>query len=94
MSMWHGLVGTPKHAGGISGTVTIPVGSMVIAITAHSTAGGSVTLLDGTNVPIPAGTWWVEKWMHTLNVSYTGAVTLTFTTTDSYYVEYIKAGNV
>jgi hypothetical protein len=103
--MWRSLVGTLGSSGGTSGTVTVPAGAIITMLHAHASSGGaSVTLptpISGAasqTVPVPSGTWWAPQWLHTLFVSGNNATTsgsqnITFSGTDSYYVEWVKSGN-
>jgi hypothetical protein len=75
-----------------SGTLTVAAGATIVYATAHSSAGGSVTLPSGTVIAIPAGTWWVYSPLHSLwsvgnNALTAGSQNFVFTGTDSYFVE-------
>lgn len=92
--MWQELPGNVKRFAGSSGVLAIPRGAQVISITAHCTSAGSMTIWDGAGstvtVPIPASTWFVydPKHLNTTASSATAAQRqITFTTTDSYFVE-------
>ena len=92
MSMWTGLIGAPVYAAGTSGTVTLPVGASIISIRAHSTAGGTVTIFGGDAIPIVATFDLDLQFNHRLWVLKSGAQTVVFTTTTSYFIEYVKSG--
>jgi hypothetical protein len=89
--MWQDVRSQVKRLAGSSGAVSIPLGSHVLSISAHSTAGGSVAIWDGAGgvatIPIPANTWFVYDPKHLCTTANTGSATITFTTTDSYLVE-------
>jgi len=92
--MWNDLVGSPAYATGAAGTATIPKGALVIGIVAHATSAGSMTLFGGASVPIPAGETLSLRFNHTLwqsrnNAVAAGSQDIVFTSTDSYYVEYV-----
>lgn len=94
-SAWHGLPGTPGYFAGAAGTVTLPAGAILIAITAHATAASSLTIFGGQSIPIPAGMTWVLDLKHANFSAYgTGAqAQLVFTGTDSYFVHWNRMGN-
>lgn len=92
--MWKELPGTVKRFAGSSGTVAIPRGASVIGFTAHCTSAGSITFWDGVGgtvtIPVPANTWFVYDPKHTnaiANSTTAAQKQITFTTTDSYFVE-------
>ena len=96
--MWKEIVGNVKRFAGASGTVTIPAGGHVIAISAHCTSAGTVTIWDGAGstvvIPVPASTWWVydPKHLSTTSQGPNAVATqqqIVFTTTDSYLVEVV-----
>lgn len=97
--MWKELRGSIKRWAGSSGNVDLPAGAAVIYITAHATSAGSVTLWDqvggAVTVPIPANTWFVYDPKHQSSVANTAGSTtstnrITFTSTDSYFVEAVS----
>lgn len=75
--------GSPVYAAGASGTVNVPSGSSTIAITAHSTAGGSVAIGGGASIPIPANGQFFDG-----ATSYPGPLAIVFAGTDQYYVSW------
>ncbi len=83
--------GNFAYAAGASGTVTLPEGAVVVQIYARSTAGGTVAIFGGTAIPIVAATdFYRHPAGHSLMVSKkTPSNTIVFTTTTSYYVEYL-----
>ena len=93
--MWADLKGSIKRVAGASGAVTIPLNAKIISMTVHATTAGSVAMWDqmgGTcTIPIPAATWWIYQPLH-LNTTADAKVTpnhnITFTGTDSYFIEY------
>jgi hypothetical protein len=65
--------------------VNVPAGGQVLGITCHSTAGGSVQVNGGDTVPVPANVG--------LDIAPRGnlvAPTIVFTSTDSYFVEFVR----
>ena len=91
---WHGLVGSPGYVAGTSGTATVPTGSVIIAVTAHASAGGAAfTMLGGASVPVPIGSTISLDFKHALFQSAGGNNTLVFTGTDMYFVHWVKQGN-
>lgn len=92
--MWRELVGTWAYAAGASGTVTIPKGAMIVQIVAIDTAGGgTVVIFGGTAIPITPAVPLVLRFNHDLCNSKNSAQDIVFTGTDSYFIEYVKAGN-
>lgn len=77
--------GTWGYRSGVDGTATVPAGARVIGIAAHSTVGGSFTINGGASVPVPANTGVEIQPLGNL----TGA-TIVFTSTDTYFVEYLS----
>jgi hypothetical protein len=92
MSMWQGIKGSTQWAVGTSGTVTLVAGSRVLQVHAHATAAGSVNVLGRGAMPLPASSQWFRyQANHELNIAGAGgaALTIVFTSTDAYMVEYI-----
>jgi hypothetical protein len=94
--MWHELYGPYAYLAGASGTVTVPSSAIVTKIIVHSSAGGSMTIFGGASITLPAATAagppWVFDFMHD-NVRPHGSgasAQIVFTTTESYYIEYIS----
>lgn len=94
--MWKELTGNIKRFAGASGNVDLPAGAAIIGLSAHATSAGSVTFWDqqggAITVPIPANTWFVYDPKHQSSVANTAGSTtstnrITFTSTDSYFVE-------
>lgn len=95
--MWHELSGSqPGYATGTSGTVTVPAGASVVLIVVHASAGSAtMALFGGSAVPIINGAPPAEfRFNHTLWQSTSASSTIVFTNTDSYFVHWIRAGNV
>ncbi len=91
--MWRELVGTVSQFAGASGTVTLPAGAIVTHVMAHSTAGGTVSILGGSNVPIIANAApLVLMFCDDLFQANTNSSSIVFTGTDSYFVRCVKAG--
>lgn len=95
-SAWHGLIGTPGYAAGAAGTVTLPPNAVIIAIVAHATSAGTLTIFGGASIPIPASSQFAIDFKHALFQAYGSGASaqLVFTATDSYFVHYVKIGNV
>ena len=86
--------GTWAYQAGSSGTVTLPVGSTLLSITAKvaASASGTIAIFGGTAIP---GSGAVQtdttlRFDHGLAQAVTGANTVVFASTVSYYVEYSK----
>lgn len=91
MGMWKELVGSWTYAAGTSGTVTLPEGAILLAVRARSTAGGTVKIFGGADIPVVATAEFDREFNHSLAQAPSVDKTLVFTTTTSYYVEYLKA---
>ena len=101
--MYTGIRGTWKQKTGTSGTATIPPGARLLSIMCHTSnvAGGTVNIFGGGNIPVvpdPTTSWMVIKFLHGLatagnNSATAGSQDIVFSTTDSYWVEYVLAGN-
>jgi len=92
--MWRELVGTHFYDAGSSGSVVLPAGASILQIIAVDTSGGgSVTIFGGAAIPLTPAVPLNLRFNHTLLVARTGALTVVFTGTDSYFIEYVKAGN-
>lgn len=88
--MYDELQGTWTYQAGASGTVTIPVGARILQIVVHSSsASGSVAMWGGTAIPVLSGETATFRFLHDLNLAPTAADTIVFTSTDSYFVEYL-----
>lgn len=97
MSMWT-LPGPTLYKAGASGTVTLEKGNQILQVHAHATTAGTVVILGGDSIPIPAGAGWGWQIQH-LNwvagsAQFSGSLTLVFTGTDAYFVEYRVGGAV
>lgn len=74
--------GVFSYDSGTSGTVNVGSGKRVIAIAAHCTTAGSMTINGGSSIPIPANV--------SINIDIQGtlvAPTLVFTGTDTFFIE-------
>jgi hypothetical protein len=92
-STWHGLVGIAGYAAGASGSVTLPVGVVVLQILAHATTAGTITIFGGPSIPVIAGTQFSLDCKDTLLQSTGTGGVIVFTGTDSYFVRYVRQGN-
>jgi hypothetical protein len=90
--MWHSLVGQAGYMSGTAGSVTLPPGSVLLKIAAQSNAGGSFSFLGGATIPIPAMIYPIElEFNHTLwQANAQNAGTITFTSTNQYFVHYVN----
>ena len=94
--MW-GDIKTPiKRVAGASGPVAIPVGAKILSMTVHATTAGTVAMWDQiggvATIPIPAATWWIYQPLHLNCSANVGNNVITFTGTDSYFIEYTGNG--
>jgi hypothetical protein len=96
-SAWTGLPGLPGYFSGASGTVTLPPNAILIAVTAHASAGGaSLVIFGGQSIPIINGAPAFVLDLKHANFQAFGsgaAAQLVFTGTDSYFVHYMKTGH-
>ena len=96
-SPWHTLIGQPGYFAGASGTVTIPASAVLVSLWCRSAAGGTLTIFGGNSIPIVANAPAFDLDLkHALFGAHgTGAnAQLVFTGTDSYYVHFVRMGNV
>lgn len=94
--MWQGLSGRNwYYAAGTAATVTLPAGSTVIQIIVHASAGSAtLAILGGSAIPIINGAPPTTiRFNHDLVgvSSNSPSLTLVFTNTDSFFVEYVNA---
>lgn len=92
--MWIDLNGPIKRVAGASGAPTFANGCKILSIVAHATSAGTVAFPSGIGsgtitVPVPAGTWYVYDPKH-LGCIIPAGGTITFSSTDSYVVEYME----
>jgi len=80
------LTGTWDYHAGVSGTVVLTAGQRLLAVAAHATSAGSLTINGGDSVPIPANTGWGLDSIF----AQTTAPVLVFTGTDSFTVAYLR----
>jgi len=95
--MWHDLLGEPGYLSGSAGTATVPAGAVVLIISAHASSNGAqFTLFGGAAVPVINGAAPVFFYFyHTLYKADTaGSNAIVFTSTDHYFVHYVKQGHV
>lgn len=96
---YHDLIGTWAYASGTAGTVTIPPGAQVLQIIVHATSSGTMTIFGGSSIPIIATALpQAFRFIHTLvasgnNTVNSGSQNIVLSSTDSYFIEYVKAGN-
>jgi hypothetical protein len=92
------LVGTWGYSAGTAGTVTVPAGAIVLQIIVHATSAASMTIFGGASITIIAGEDNAFRFLHGLlqsqnNSTTSGSQNIVFTSTDKYFVEWVKAGN-
>ena len=76
--------GTYAYRAGVSGTVVIPAGSRIMSWSAFAVSNGTVTINGGDTIIIPTGGNVAGEAFETL-----GAATFVFTSTDSYFIEFV-----
>ncbi|HEX4335764.1 MAG TPA: hypothetical protein VH062_07605 [Polyangiaceae bacterium] len=89
------IQGTWRYAAGTAGTVNLPTGATVRQIVCHATTAGTVTILGGASVPVPAGATLELRFPHdSLAAGQVpgGSAAIVFTGTDSYFVESVGPG--
>ena len=88
-----GDIKTPiKRYAGAAAAVTVPVGTKIICMAVHATTAGSITMWDqaggSITIPVPAATWGSYQALHLNTVAAnSGNNVITFTGTDSYFIE-------
>ena len=88
------LVGTHAYASGSAGTVTLPEGSVLLQIVATGASGAKVKIFGGSDIPLPSTLAYTFRFLHRLFTAPKPTNnTIVFTSTTSYFVEYIKSGN-
>jgi hypothetical protein len=96
-SNWTGLPGVPGYFAGASGTVTLPANAILIAVTAHASAGGATcAIFGGQAIPIVNGAPAFAVDFKHANFQAYGAganAQIVFTGTDSFFVHYMKTGH-
>ena len=84
---------------GSAGTATVPAGAYVTFVSCYSAAGGTVTITPrganqtastGSAITIPAGTPFTLPWPACAPLG--PGSTIVFSSTDTYFVSYAKAG--
>lgn len=89
--------GHVKTQAGTVGTVTLLAGDTILQIIVVGGAGATMALPNGTGgtatVPIPSSTPWTLCEQHAARIMGTpqGGLTIVFTSTTSYFVEYYSA---
>ena len=85
------LRGKWGYKAGSSGTPAIPAGAQILSIIAHASSGGATVAINGGDaIPIiNAAPPTVIQFLHLLVVSPNGGGGVVFTSTDSYFVEYV-----
>lgn len=93
-SAWQGLIGTSGQAAGTAGTVTLPANATLIAVYALATgASGSVSILNGTAIPLVANIPFAIDFKHALMLANSANKTVVFSNTASYWVHWVAQGN-
>lgn len=70
---------------GVSGPVTVPATSEIVAVACHCPAAGSLTIGGGSSIPVPAASSFSDS-MADAPIVGIGVGSVVFTGTDSYYV--------
>lgn len=73
--------GTSSYFSGVAGTAVIPSGARVVSLSAHSTTGGTITVLGGSSIVVPANNGFTDGYS-----GFVGPGNIVFAGTDSYYV--------
>ena len=73
--------GTSTYAVGVADTVVIPTGARIVAISATSITGGTITILGGAAIPVASNTVFTEGWC-----GFVGPGNVVFTGTSNYYI--------
>lgn len=79
---------TSTYYSGTSGSVNVPTSQQIVAVACHCTTAGSLTIGGGTPIPVPANSQFSDSFPDAPIVG-TGAGSVVFTGTDSYYVRVI-----
>lgn len=85
------LVGQWSYLSGTSGTIEVPEGYRVVGLVCHVPTSGDGALVmgdTGSTIPLPAGT----QFSVSPNGQIAGPFEITFTGTDSYFVELVGGG--
>ena len=93
--MWRELNGNPQYEAGVSGTVTLPVGAVILQVHAHSSGAATVSIFGGSDIPIPTSGWgWQIQHLMWVSGSKgnpsSGSKDIVFTGTDAYFVEWMR----
>ena len=73
--------GTSTYSVGIAGSVAIASGARIVAISATSITGGTITILGGAAIPVASNTVFTEGWC-----GFVGPGNVVFTGTSNYYI--------
>ncbi len=91
--MWNELGGSVKRLAGTSGNFLLPNGGKITFLYVHATSAATVAIPNGsggtTSVTVIAGTSITWNVMH-LNFILAAGSQITFTSTDSYVVEWME----
>lgn len=74
-----------KYVHGVSGTVSVPVGAMVVQITARSVTGGTMNI-DGSGAASVSPSFTEQPPAGTM----IGPFNIVFTNTDAYFVSWVS----
>lgn len=80
-----------QYQAGASGSITLPVGAFVTQILAHSSGSGTCTIFGGNAIPVGGDTL-TMRFMHDMTVVPPTNLTIVFTGTDIFFVEYFTGG--
>lgn len=95
---WNVVQGTIQTAAGTSGIVTLAAGARVLQIICYGGAGATIAMPNGSGgtatVPVPSSTSpfiLIEGHLSRIMSVTDGGLTITFSATASYFVEFIGA---
>jgi hypothetical protein len=96
--MWRETAGYKiAEFSGVSGSVAVPKGAIILLMIAHASAGGAtLTTLNNNTVPVVNGAnpLYIQNY-HALMQQNSGTnAALVFTGTDMYYVQMLVPGNI
>jgi hypothetical protein len=93
---WYDLKQTPKTYAGAAGTLTFNSGAKILQIIVVGAGGATIALPDGkggiATIPVPSSSPWILEEHHAQRILQgSGAqLQIVFTSTVSYFVEYME----
>lgn len=82
---FRGEFGTWAYSAGDSGTVNVPADALLLSVMAHTTVGGTVSIDGGDDIPVP-----VNNGFFFVPGADVIAPEIVFTSTDSFFVEWLE----